>query len=409
MPYDETFVDQLEPYLPSLLEARFLGGEPMLIRLYHLIWERIRAVNPSIVLSITTNGTVIPDRVWAALEPLRSHVCLSIDSLDPDNYARIRKNGSLDTVLANFERWRAYTRERGTAVSLSVCPMTHNWRDLPEFLRFSDRYDTPLCFNTVVRPWASSLASLTHEELDEVITYLSDHQPAGGTINAEGWSSVIEQLRFWRDTRRELDRRFTGLISSVRAAAKRHASLLDRRDGDCCELVADALARLVATSWLDRVRTAAHSQALLVNHGDQHDDLVAAALGRLQSSSWILGDPADVSLAERLRQMTPTAAQEGEQPVDQLLLLRVLLLFRNIGLLVGDGPVVPAPVNPVRLASDVDAVDRLAASPNAPIDWKMMWWMLISALWHRLAEWIEMVPSSLDSSAAAADERMPLA
>src|SRR6185295_19977224 len=34
-PYDDAFVRQLEPFVPHLKAARFLGGEPFLIRTYY--------------------------------------------------------------------------------------------------------------------------------------------------------------------------------------------------------------------------------------------------------------------------------------------------------------------------------------------------------------------------------------
>jgi hypothetical protein len=401
MPYDETFVDQLEPYLPSLVAARFLGGEPMLIRLYHLIWERIRTVNPSILVSITTNGTVIPERAFAALADLRSNICLSIDSLDPVNYARIREHGSLDVVLANFERWHRYASERGTAVSISVCPMSYNWRDLPEFLRFSERHGAPLYFNTVVRPWAASLAGLPHEELDDVVALFTQHQPAAGTVNASAWAGVIHQVASWRDTRRELDGRFSGLIPSVRGAARSQASALNRKDGDSCELVADAVARLVASSWLDRVPSASPSQAELVrDYGDSHPALTSAAVERLRA--------ADLDLAGRLRQMTPVTATEGEQPVDQRLLLRVLFLLRNIGLLVESGPAVPVPARE-GVALDVEAIEGMPVSLQPRIDWREMWWMFESSSWHVLAEWLDQLPglANRPSSPSTPDQSPP--
>jgi hypothetical protein len=377
--------------LPTLVEAKFLGGEPMLIRLYHLIWERIRAVNPNIVLSITTNGTVIPERALAALAGLRCHICVSIDSLDVGNYARIRKHGSLDVVLANFEFWREHTRAHGTGMSIAVCPMTYNWRELPDFLRFSEQHDVPVAFNTVVRPWAASLASLTHEELDEVIAHLGDHQPAEGTVNAAGWCGVIEQVRAWRDTRRVLEGRFGGFIGMVRTAARSQSSLLAEDGADAPpEMVADAIARLLASSWLDRARTVAQSQAALVDRDGDGDrpQLFAEALERQLATPWTDDDPADRELASRLAQMTPVAPDPGEHPVQQATLLRAMTLLRNIGLLVASGATVPRAVDAERLALDLESIDRLLASNEAPIDWGKMWELVFYSRWDLLADWL---------------------
>ena len=58
-PYDDGFVQQLDEFLPHLHSAKFFGGEPFLIRIYHDIWDRIRAVNPKIKVSVTTNATTL--------------------------------------------------------------------------------------------------------------------------------------------------------------------------------------------------------------------------------------------------------------------------------------------------------------------------------------------------------------
>lgn len=357
IPYDDTFVDQLEPFLPSLVQARFLGGEPMLIHLYHRIWERIRAVNPGIVLSITTNGTVIPDRAFAALADLRSHICLSIDSLDPDNFARIRKNASLDVVLANFERWRRYTRERDTVLSLAVCPMTYNWRDLPAFLAFADRHEVPVSFNTVVRPWGASLANLRLEELDEVIAYLLAHSPEANSAHADAWSSVISQLCSWRDTRRTLDRRLDGLVVRVRDAARSYATLLDTRDGDDpTELVGEAVLRLAAMAWLGP-------------------------------------NQADRDLVGQLWQMTPVNAVKGEQPTQQAVVVRAALLLRNLGLLRTPVPAGASTIDSGRLAVELAHAEGAVTALGTTVDWDTMWDCLahcdeFPTNWDVLAGWL---------------------
>jgi len=364
MPYDERFVDQLEPYLPSLIEARFLGGEPMLIRLYHQIWERIRAVNPAIVLSITTNASVIPDRAFAVLSDLRAHICLSIDSLDPRNYARIRRNGSLDVVLANFERWRAYTQARGTGVSISVCPMTYNWRDLPAFLPFAERHDAPLWFNTVSRPWRASLASLQAAELDEVASYLASFESAVGERNRGAWQGLVGQVRAWRDARRMLDARLPGFVSSVHGAAHSRAALLARPDDgdDSPECVADGAARLLAASWLTETAD-------------------------------------DRELADRLVQMTPPGNIIDALPVEQTTLLRMLVLFQHLGLLRSAAPVAPAAVNEARLILDLETVDRRIREGLTQAEWDGMWDRFPD--WAALATWLDAMLSGHDTDDSA--------
>ena len=77
-PYDEDFVKQLEAFIPHLQEAKFLGGEPFLIKTYYQIWDLIIRLNPGIAVSITTNGTILNPRIKEMLEHLRVWIVMSM-------------------------------------------------------------------------------------------------------------------------------------------------------------------------------------------------------------------------------------------------------------------------------------------------------------------------------------------
>ncbi|MDP6909849.1 MAG: SPASM domain-containing protein, partial [Flavobacteriales bacterium] len=61
-PYDEAFVEQLEEFIPHLEEVKFYGGEPFLIDIYYQIWEKIIEINPTVRISVQTNGTILNNR-----------------------------------------------------------------------------------------------------------------------------------------------------------------------------------------------------------------------------------------------------------------------------------------------------------------------------------------------------------
>ncbi len=171
-PYDNRFVDQLEEFLPYLTDAKFLGGEPFMIDIYVRIWERIREVNPNIRLHITTNGTFLTDRVKGLLEGLKAGIILSIDSVNRDTYHSIRVNGQFDKVMENLEFFRSYTKRKGTFISLAACPMTLNWKELPELLTFCVEKELFLYFNAVFSPAELSLREIPSEMLEHVIQFL---------------------------------------------------------------------------------------------------------------------------------------------------------------------------------------------------------------------------------------------
>jgi hypothetical protein len=91
------------------------------------------------------------------------HISVSIDSVDADNYALIRKNAQLDRVLENLRYFRDYTRRRGTLLTMAFCPMPQNWHELPQVVDFCNAWEMPLMFTTVESPPECSLSPLPSE------------------------------------------------------------------------------------------------------------------------------------------------------------------------------------------------------------------------------------------------------
>ena len=89
-PYDDAFVDQLEPFLPYVVETDFMGGEPFLIPVYIKLWERIARINPRTQVCILTNGTILNDRLKGILEGINCWIHVSIDSIYKETYESIQ-------------------------------------------------------------------------------------------------------------------------------------------------------------------------------------------------------------------------------------------------------------------------------------------------------------------------------
>ncbi len=202
-PYDAAFVKQLEPFIPHLREARFLGGEPFLINIYYKIWDLIAQVNPDIDVTIVTNGTILNDKVRRTLESLKAHVNISIDALNPDNYERIRVNAKFDQVMDNFRYFRDYVAGRQTSMTLNVCPMRSNWHELPDFLEFCNGHGIRLFFNTVLYPEEVSLRGLPQRELTEILDFLRTvdlpHVTPNEADNRRNYLDLLHQIGRFRD------------------------------------------------------------------------------------------------------------------------------------------------------------------------------------------------------------------
>ncbi len=151
-PYDDEFLKQLTLFAPHLQCAKFLGGEPFATPLYYKIWEMLYTYNPNIEICITTNGSILNQKVFDIFDRYKDViVCISIDSLNHDTYKFIRRGGDLNTVLKNITSIQEYENKNRRKIfnSVAVCPMIQNWRDIPDILKFCDDFNINICFNNV--------------------------------------------------------------------------------------------------------------------------------------------------------------------------------------------------------------------------------------------------------------------
>lgn len=209
--YNDAFVDELEEFIPHLTDAKFLGGEPFMIDVYLKIWERILKIKPNIRIHITTNATFLNQRVKDLLEGLHAGIILSIDSVNPETYKRIRINGNFNKVMDNVEYFRDYTKRKKTFLSIAACPITYNWRELPELLDFCVKKNIALYFNAVFSPAEFSLREQSKEYLTEVISFL-ESQPlparSGGNsspvnLSINAYQDFVLLLKGWLKEKQE--------------------------------------------------------------------------------------------------------------------------------------------------------------------------------------------------------------
>ena len=184
-PYDETFVDQLEPFLPYVVEADFMGGEPFLIHAYQMLWERIAVVNPKMELCILTNATILDDKIKELLERINCLMHISIDSMYKETYESIRKGASFEVVMENCMYYLDLMKRKGRPFTWRFCPMRQNWKEIPETVKFCNEKGITLMYNQVDSPVNFSLHTLPVAELQEVINFYKQHIPAETDIEVE--------------------------------------------------------------------------------------------------------------------------------------------------------------------------------------------------------------------------------
>lgn len=198
--YDSEFVQQLTEFIPYLEEVKFYGGEPFLIELYFEIWEKIIALKPTIRISVQTNATILNSRVKKILKQANFHINISIDSLTPGKYEKIRVHAKYSNVIENISWFRKYCKERNTFFGISACFMQENWGEAPAFVEFCKELDCQLYFHFLTWPKEKAIASLPKIEIENIYQKLSIQVFGNGSAlhqqNIRHFKDTVKQIRF---------------------------------------------------------------------------------------------------------------------------------------------------------------------------------------------------------------------
>ena len=138
--YDTTsfWEDGPKDIFPYLEDVDLLGGEPFIQEDTYRLVEAVTRVNSRCRFSFVTNGHYDYDkRVRGLLRGLPlGRIQLSLDTLDPARYAKIRLGGRLRRPLQTLEGLLETRSENDFELVISMCVMTPNWREVPDFIDF---------------------------------------------------------------------------------------------------------------------------------------------------------------------------------------------------------------------------------------------------------------------------------
>lgn len=87
----------------GIKKVRITGGEPLIKSNILSICRNISAIEGVEEVCITTNGILLPKLARSLSEAGVRRLNLSLDTLDPDKYAYITRNGSLDEFWRGFD------------------------------------------------------------------------------------------------------------------------------------------------------------------------------------------------------------------------------------------------------------------------------------------------------------------
>jgi len=192
-PYDDNFVDQLKPFIPYLKQASFTGGEPFLFEVYYKIWDLMKTLNPDIQLYISSNGTILNDKVKSYLEQLNFNLTISIDSLNKSNYERIRKNAILENSLENINYYIEYCKRKEMTFNIKSLVTPQNYKDIPELIEFCNHNQINFIPKTVLVPGFANFSFSDTKEVESAIDLLNNLvKESISEINNQNYNRIIE-------------------------------------------------------------------------------------------------------------------------------------------------------------------------------------------------------------------------
>ncbi len=218
-PYNANFVRELKPFIPYLKHTFFFGGEPFLIPIYYDIWHEIKKINPECHIDITTNGTVLNQKVKNALQEGNFNINVSIDSLQKERFERIRKHANFETVMDNLYYFRDYCNTNHTNFFLSFCPMQQNWDEIPDMLKFANKLNAGLVYNRVWNPSSCAIWPLEPNKLLEIYKYLEGFSFSADSdiqkFNIEGYNTLKNQVEIWYKTALEFANNYPDITENI--------------------------------------------------------------------------------------------------------------------------------------------------------------------------------------------------
>jgi cyclic pyranopterin phosphate synthase len=123
----------------GISKIRLTGGEPLVRNGIVDHVRRLRAITGLESIALTTNATLLPLHARELREAGLERVNISLDSLDPDVYARITRGGKLDAALAGID---AAFDEGFDPIKLNVVVVRSLHQDLLGFAKLT--LDRPL-------------------------------------------------------------------------------------------------------------------------------------------------------------------------------------------------------------------------------------------------------------------------
>jgi cyclic pyranopterin phosphate synthase len=171
--------DQVAEWVKSVKEIELLSGEPFIQKDTYRLMDSISVTNPECLWSITTNANwKLNDKIRSTLDKIKmKHLIVSIDSLDPEIYSKIRKNGNLAQLLQTVEDLLEYDQDRMArglgSLNMHVVFLVQqdNWHELKSFHEYASTRKVDLFFIFLYEPAQLSLHALPETEREKILLF----------------------------------------------------------------------------------------------------------------------------------------------------------------------------------------------------------------------------------------------
>jgi len=160
-------------------DVRFTGGEPLMRADLAEIIRVARAAAPSASFAMTTNGIGLDRRLGELLAAGLDRINISLDTVNPEHFARLTRRDRLDSVIAGIRA----ARDAGIRpLKLNAVMMRETLQDAPQLLAWAIEHGAQLRF-------------IEQMPLDADHSWAREHMvPAGELLEVLGTRFALEEI-----------------------------------------------------------------------------------------------------------------------------------------------------------------------------------------------------------------------
>lgn len=199
----DLFIKEISYFIPYLEEIIISGGEPLASEFCIKLMREIIVLNPKCVISVNTNGTILNDEIKQLMFQGNFQINLSIDSIHKDTYEKIRLGANFEKVMGNFTFYSEYLNKKNKGITITICPLILNFKELPELVNFCNQKNAFIQFVHVFNAHDVALSSADSELLEDAVKLFESCSFARNSKlqihNAKQFSSLINDLKIWKE------------------------------------------------------------------------------------------------------------------------------------------------------------------------------------------------------------------